>query len=96
VDNSVNTRAAHVCGFCETKYLRKNAKCNGYASFCGTNSHNRQAEDQPEVGIKKKNLPTPTTLDQTPSDYAGLVVVVMFKINSKYVGITHSLLQEGH
>ena len=30
--------------------------------------------------------------DQTPSDsdYAGLVVVTVFKISSKYVGITHS------
>jgi len=30
-------------------------------------------------------------LDQTPSDYAGLVVVAVFKISSKYVGITWSL-----
>ena len=38
-------------------------------------------------------LITPTTQDQTPSDfdYAGLVVVAVFKTNSKYVGITRSL-----
>ena len=41
----------------------------------------------------KEFLPTPTIRDQTPSDfdYAGLVVVAVFKINSKYFGITRSL-----
>jgi len=53
VYKSVNTSAAHVCAFCETKSLCKNAKCDAYALFCGTNSYNRQAEDQPEVGFKK-------------------------------------------
>jgi len=38
-------------------------------------------------------LPTPTTPGQTPSNsnYVGLVVVAVFKIGSKYVGITRSL-----
>jgi len=90
VKKSVNTSAALVCAFCETKSLCKNAKCDAYTLFCGTNSHNRRAEDQPGVGFfKKEVLPTPTTLDQTPSDNAGLVAV--FKISSKYVGITRSL-----
>jgi len=49
-----------------------------------------------ESDFLKRILPTPTTQDQTPSDfdYAGLVVVAGFKISSKYVGITRS--QEGH
>jgi len=60
--------------------------------FCGTNSHNWRAEDQPEVRhFLKEFLPTPTTLDQSPSDYTGLAVVAVFKISSKYVGITRSL-----
>jgi len=50
VNKSVNTTAAHVCAFCETKPLCKNAKCDTYALFRGTNSHNRRAENQPEVG----------------------------------------------
>ena len=45
----------------------------------------------PESDFLKEFLPTPTNLDQTPSDYPGLVVVVVFKISSKYVGITCSL-----
>ena len=45
----------------------------------------------PKSDLKKIFLPTPTTLDQTPSDYAGLVVVAVFKISSKYVGIIRSL-----
>ena len=91
VDKSVNTSAAHVCAFWETKSLCKNAKCDAYALFCDTNSHNRRAEDRPWVGFfLKEFLPTPTTLDQTPSDYnyAGLVVAAVFKISSKYVVIT--------
>jgi len=51
------------------------AKCGAYGRFCGTISHKRRAEDQPKVGLKKKYLPT--TLDQTPSDYPGLVVVAV-------------------
>ena len=38
-----------------------------------------------------RHITTPTTLDQTPSDYAGLVVVAVFKISSKYVRIIRSL-----
>jgi len=43
--------------------------------------------------LLKEFLLTPTTQDQTPSDfdYAGLVVVAVFKISSKYVGITRTL-----
>jgi len=33
VDKLVNTSAAHFCTFCETKSLRKNAKCDAYAFF---------------------------------------------------------------
>ena len=51
VSKSVNTSAAHICAFCETKYWCKNAKCDAYGLFRGTNSHNRRAEDQPEVGF---------------------------------------------
>ena len=39
----------------------------------------------------KEFLPTRTTQNQTPSNYAGLIVVEVFKISSKYVGITCSL-----
>ena len=82
VNMSVNTTAAHNCAFCETKSLGKNAKCGAYGLFCGTNSRNRRAEDQPEVGYFLKGfLPTPTTPHQTPSDYPGLVVVVVLVQN---------------
>jgi len=45
-----------------------------------------------ESDFLKDILPTPATQDQTPSDfdYAGLVVVAVIKISSKYVGTTHS------
>jgi len=33
VDKSVNTSAAHVCAFCETTSLCKNAKCDAYKHF---------------------------------------------------------------
>jgi len=56
VDKSVNTSAAHVCAFCETKSLCKNAKCDAHGRFCGTNSNNRQAEDQPAVGFFLNNF----------------------------------------
>jgi len=50
--------------------------------FCGTNSHNRRAEDQPEVGyFLKEFLPTPTTLDQIPSEYPDLVVAAVLVQN---------------
>jgi len=47
----------------------------------------------PKSDFLKRFLPTSTTQDQTPSDfdYAGLVVVAVFQISSKYVGITRSL-----
>ena len=53
MDKSVNTSAAHVCAFCETKCLCKNAKCDAYALFCGTHSQNRQAEISPKSDLKK-------------------------------------------
>jgi len=63
--------------------------------------HNRMAtlvtigeqKISPKSGLKKNFLPTPITQDQTPSDFdnAGLVVVAVFKINSKYIGTTRSL-----
>jgi len=82
VSKSVNTTAAHICAFCETKSLCKNAKCDAYGLFRCTNSHNWRAEDQPEVGyFLKEFLPTPTTLDQTPSDYPDLVVVAVLVQN---------------
>ena len=37
-DKSVSTSEAHVCTFCETKSLCKNAKCDTHTLFCGTNS----------------------------------------------------------
>jgi len=33
VDKLVNTNPAHVCAFCETRPLCKNAKCDGYTLF---------------------------------------------------------------
>jgi len=52
VNKSVKTTAAHIiCAFCETESLWKNAKCDAYALFCGTNSDNRRAEDQPKSDI---------------------------------------------
>jgi len=36
VDNSVKTSAAHICAFCETKSLCKNAKCDAHGFFCST------------------------------------------------------------
>ena len=47
----------------------------------------------PTSDFLKEYLPTPITQGQTPSDfgYAGLVVVAVFKISSKYIGITPSL-----
>ena len=62
--------------------------------------HNRAAtlvtigeQASPKSDFIKRFLLTPTTQDQTPSDfdYARLVVVAVFKISSKYVGITRSL-----
>jgi len=62
--------------------------------------HNRAAtlattgeQVSPKSDFIKRFLPPPTTQDQTPSDfdYAGLSVVAVFKISSKYVGITRSL-----
>jgi len=83
VDKSVNTSPAHICAFYETKSLCKNAE----TVALGKQRINRSRT------FKQKFLPTPTTLDQTPSTsaYAGLIVVAVFKISSKYVGILHSL-----
>jgi len=63
VDKSVDTSAAHVCAFCETKSLCKTQSVTLTYFFCGTNSYNRQAEDQPEVGCFKNIF--------THSDYFG-------------------------
>jgi len=52
VNKSVNPSTAHICAFCETKSLCKNTS----GLFCGTNSHTRQAQDQPEVGYLKSNF----------------------------------------
>jgi len=82
VNKSVNTTAAHIYAFCDTKSLCKNSKCDAYGLFRGTNSHSWRAEDQPEVGyFLKEFLPTPTTLDQAPSDYPGLVVIAVLVQN---------------
>ena len=35
MDKSVNTNAAYVCAFCETKSLCKNAKRDAYTRFFG-------------------------------------------------------------
>ena len=78
VNKSVNITAGHICTICETKSLL----CDAYGLFRGTNNHNRRTEDQPEVGnFFKEFLPTPTSLDQTPSDYTGLVVVAVLVQN---------------
>jgi len=76
VKKSVNTSAVHIC------CVQKNAKCDAYGLFCGTDNHNRRAEDWPEVGFfQKEFLPTPTILDQTLSNYPGLVVVAVLVQN---------------
>ena len=81
LNKSVKTTAAHICAFCETTSLCKNAKYAAYGIFRGTNSHNRRA-DQPEVGyFLKEFLPTPTTLHQTPSDHPDLVAVAVLVQN---------------
>ena len=41
MDKSVNTNAAHVCTFYETKTVFKEVKCDAYTFFCGTSSHNQ-------------------------------------------------------
>jgi len=43
-DKSVNTSTMYVCAFCETKSLCKNAKCDAYILFWGTNSHNEHCQ----------------------------------------------------
>jgi len=48
-----NTSVAHVCAFCESRSLYKNANWDAYTLLCGTNTHNRRAEDQPGVGFLK-------------------------------------------
>jgi len=70
VDKLVNTSAAHVCAFARLSPCAKTESVMLTHFFCGTNSHNRQAEDQPGVRVFLKDfLPTLTTLDQIPSDY---------------------------
>ena len=81
MSKSVNTSAAHICTFCETKSLCKNTVWR-LRTFCGTNSHNQRAEDQPEVWVFSKEFwPTQTTPDQTPSNYPGLAVVAVLVQN---------------
>jgi len=46
--------------------------------------------------FKKEFLPPPTTINQTPSDYAGLIMAAVFKISLKYVGIMCSLPTRRH
>jgi len=89
VDKSVNRSAAYVCAFSAS--LCKNAKCDGYALFVAETV--TIGKHSPKSDLKKKCLPTPTTLDQTPSDYSGLLVVAVLvqKMLEK-----HAHLLQGH
>jgi len=90
VKKSVNTSAAHICAFCETKSLCKNAKCDAYGLFCGTNNYTRRAEDQPEVGFKKKRIFTDSDHSR-PNSFRLPRPGSGNSISSKYIGITLSL-----
>jgi len=72
VDKSVNTSTAHVCAFCETKSLCKNAKCDAYALVAQTVTIDKH-RTTPKLDLKKHFLPTPTTLDQIPSVFQDFV-----------------------
>ena len=89
VNMSVNTTAAHICAFCETKSLWKNAKCDAYGLFRGTNSHNRQAEDQPEVVFFKRIFTA--SYYSRPNSFRLPRPGSGSSIGSKYVEITPSL-----
>jgi len=72
VDKSVNNSTAHVCAFCKTKSLCKNAKCDAYALVAQTVTIGKQ-RTTPKLDLKIQFLPTPTTLDQTPSVFQDFV-----------------------
>jgi len=68
VDKSVNTSAAHVCAFCETKSLCKNAKCDPYAFFVAQTVTIGKQRISPKSDLKKIIFThfDYSTVDQTP------------------------------
>ena len=65
VKKSVNTSAAHICAFCETKPLYKNGKCDAYRLFCGANNHNYSRPNS-------FRLPRPGSGSSISSKYVGI------------------------
>ena len=91
VNKSVNTTVAHIYAFCETKPLCINAivwRLRTFSWHKQSQSASRRS-DRSWIFFLIIFLSTPTTLDQTPSDYPGVVVVAVLIQN--YVGITRSL-----
>jgi len=87
VNKSVNTSAANFYAFCETSLVQKR-EVRRLRTYCGTNSHNRRAEDQPEVSFFQNNFfnsgysrPNSFRLPRRGSGSS---------ISLKYVGITRS------
>ena len=73
VDKSLNTSVTHVCAFCETNSSCKNAKCDAYVLFCGTNSHKiGEQKISPESDLFKRIF--------IDSDYPGPVVPNLFML----------------
>ena len=56
VNNSVNTAAAYICTFCETKSLCKNAKCDAYGLFVAQTVTVREQKISPKSDIFKNNF----------------------------------------
>jgi len=56
VYKSVNTSAAHVCAFCETKSLCKNAKCDAYALFLWHKQLQSASRESARSRILKNNF----------------------------------------
>jgi len=91
VNKSAKTTAAHICAFYKTKSLCKNAKCDTYGHFPGTNSHNQPPEDQPEVGYLFKIIFTDSHYSR-PNSFRLPRPGSGSNNSSKYVGITRSLV----
>ena len=91
MDKSVNTSAANVCAFCELSPCAKMRSLTFTHFFEARTGTIGKQMISPKSDFSKIISPTPTTLDRTPSDYAGLVVVAVFRISSKHVGIIRSL-----
>ena len=91
MNKSAKTTAAHICAFYKTKSLCKNAKCDTFGHFPGTNSHNQPPEDQPEVGYLFKIIFTDSHYSR-PNSFRLPRPGSGSNNSSKYVGITGSLV----